>query len=98
MLIDARTFSAGEDTAAAFKLMKRGPIIGSASGGSSGQPLELSLPGGGSARICVKRDVYPDGSSFVGVGVLPGYFWLEPTVASVPGTDPVLDSGRRWNC
>lgn len=91
MLIDARTFSAGEDTAAAFKLMKRGSIIGSASGGSSGQPLGLSLPGGGSARICVKRDVYPDGSSFVGVGVVPDIV-VEPTVASVrAGTDPVLD-------
>jgi len=71
MLIDARTFSAGEDTAAAFKLMHRGKIIGMPSGGSTGQPLMLDLPGGGVARICVKRDRYPDGSDFVGIGVLP---------------------------
>lgn len=71
MLIDAATFSAAEDTAAVFKLMKRGPIVGEASGGSTGQPYQFDLPGGGSARICVKRDVYPDGDSFVGVGVKP---------------------------
>ena len=71
MLIDAQSFSAAEDTAAAFKLMKRGKIVGMPSGGSTGQPFLFSLPGGGTARICVKRDTYPDGSNFVGVGVLP---------------------------
>jgi C-terminal processing protease CtpA/Prc len=71
MLVDAGTFSAAEDTAAAFKLMKRGPIIGEPTGGSTGQPYLFPLPGGGSARICVKRDSYPDGSHFVGVGIQP---------------------------
>lgn len=71
LLIDARTFSAAEDTAAVFKLMRRGPIIGMPSGGSTGQPLMFSLPGGGTARICAKRDSYPDGSNFVGIGVQP---------------------------
>jgi len=90
LLINAATFSAAEDTAAAFKWMKRGLIIGSASGGSTGQPLLLDLPGGGTARICVKRDSYPDGSDFVGVGVLPD-IEVKPTVASVrDGSDPVL--------
>ena len=90
LLINAATFSAAEDTAAAFKWMKRGLIIGSASGGSTGQPLMLELPGGGTARICVKRDSYPDGSDFVGVGVLPD-IEVKPTVASVrDGSDPVL--------
>jgi C-terminal processing protease CtpA/Prc len=71
MLIDAQTFSAGEDTAAAFKSMHRGKIVGMPSGGSTGQPLVFDLPGGGIARICIKRDRYRDGSDFVGVGVLP---------------------------
>jgi carboxyl-terminal processing protease len=90
MLIDARTYSAAEDTAAAFRLMRRGPIIGEASGGSTGQPLFFDLPGGGSARICVKRDEWPDGSSFVGVGVLPD-IEVHPTLEDIrAGRDPVL--------
>ena len=91
LLIDARTFSAAEDTAAAFRLMRRGIVVGTASGGSTGQPLLFDLPGGGTARICVKRDTYPDGSHFVGVGVLPD-IEVTATVASVrAGADPVLE-------
>lgn len=82
MLIDARTFSAAEDTAAAFKLMQRGPIVGVASGGRSGQPLSLPLLGGGSARICIKRDTYPDGRNFVGVGVHPTFVRFARSVIS----------------
>ena len=90
VLIDAGTFSAAEDTAAVFKLMKRGAIVGMPSGGSTGQPFFFGLPGGGSARICVKRDSYPDGSDFVGVGVKPDLV-VNRTVASVrDGSDPIL--------
>ena len=90
ILIDAATFSAAEDTATAFKLMKRGIIVGTPSGGSTGQPISFPLPGGGSARICVKRDSYPDGSDFVGVGVQPDIL-IAPTVAAVrSGSDPAL--------
>ena len=39
--------------------------------GSTGQPLFFELPGGGRARICTKRDTFPDGRDFVGPGVLP---------------------------
>ncbi len=35
------------------------------------QPLVFGLPGGGRARICVKRDVYADGREFVGKGIRP---------------------------
>jgi C-terminal processing protease CtpA/Prc len=33
--------------------------------------LSFKLPGGGSARICTKKDTYPDGREFVGYGVKP---------------------------
>ncbi|UYQ94932.1 S41 family peptidase [Chitinophaga horti] len=71
VLTSARTFSAAEDFAAAFKTMKRGLIIGEATGGSSGQPLFITLPGNGNARICTKRDMLGDGTEFVGVGIQP---------------------------
>lgn len=91
VLTSAQTFSAAEDFAVAFRGMKRGIIVGEASGGSTGQPLSIDLPGGGKARICIKRDTYPDGTAFVGVGVLPDVE-AHPTVTSVrAGTDPVLE-------
>lgn len=91
VLIDARTFSAAEDTAAIFRLMRRGTIIGMPSGGSTGQPLLFDLPGGGKARICVKRDTYPDGTTFVGSGVQPDIEVAETIEDIRTGRDGALD-------
>ncbi|HJV89591.1 MAG TPA: S41 family peptidase [Holophagaceae bacterium] len=71
LLMGPGTYSAAEDFAVAFDALKRGPLVGEASGGSTGQPLFFRLPGGGNARVCTKRDTYPDGKAFVGVGVQP---------------------------
>ncbi|HEX5053891.1 MAG TPA: S41 family peptidase [Planctomycetota bacterium] len=91
VLISARTFSAAEDFAIAFAAMRRGPLVGEATGGSTGQPLFFQLPGGGSARVCTKRDQGPDGQEFVGVGVQPTVP-SAPTVADVlAGRDTVLE-------
>ncbi|HNC44923.1 MAG TPA: S41 family peptidase, partial [Acidobacteriota bacterium] len=80
VLISPRTFSAAEDFAVAFDAMKRGTLIGEPTGGSTGQPLNIQLPGGGGARICTKRDTYPDGKEFVGVGIQPQIL-VKPTLA-----------------
>lgn len=90
MLVDAGTFSAGEDTAAAFRWMHRGPMLGTPTGGSTGQPLRFALPGGGQARICVKRDTYPDGSDFVGKGVQPDVVVPLGVDDLRSGADPVM--------
>jgi carboxyl-terminal processing protease len=82
VLIGPATFSSAEDFASAFKTMRRGKIIGEASGGSTGQPLFFRLPGGGSARVRTKHDFYPDGKEFVGIGVLPD-ITAHPTIAGV---------------
>ncbi|MEO1085099.1 MAG: S41 family peptidase, partial [Acidobacteriota bacterium] len=71
VLIGPETFSAAEDFAVAFDVMDRGALVGRATGGSTGQPLYIDLPGGGQARIVTKRDTYPDGRDFVGSGVQP---------------------------
>jgi carboxyl-terminal processing protease len=65
------TASAAEDFVVAFQTSNRGKVIGQKTCGSTGQPLTLELPGGGGARICTKRDTYPDGREFVGIGVIP---------------------------
>jgi len=96
VLISAATFSAAEDFCVAFDGMKRGKMIGEPTGGSTGQPLFFRLPGGGSARVCTKRDTYPDGREFVGVGVQPDIL-ARPTVQDVrAGRDRVLEAALRY--
>lgn len=92
VLTSAGTFSAAEDFAVAFDTMKRGRIIGEPTGGSTGQPLSFSLPGGGSARVCTKKDTYADGKLFVGVGVQPDRL-VRPTLNDFrAGRDTVLEA------
>lgn len=92
LLTSARTYSAAEDFVVAFDAMQRGRIVGEPTGGSTGQPLLFKLPGGGTARICTKRDSYPDGREFVGVGVQPQVL-ASPRVADLlAGRDTVLET------
>jgi C-terminal processing protease CtpA/Prc len=65
------TGSAAEDFLIAADNQKHFIKMGQRSFGSTGQPLSFGLPGGGSARICTKRDTYADGREFVGVGIIP---------------------------
>ncbi|MFC0253829.1 S41 family peptidase [Massilia consociata] len=92
VLTSGGTYSAAEDFMVAYEGMKRGPIIGEATGGSTGQPLFVQLPGGGMARICTKADTYPDGRAWVGHGIQPTVK-VVPTVLDVRrGRDTVLEA------
>jgi carboxyl-terminal processing protease len=92
LIVGSRTFSAGEDFAMAFDFMRRGTIVGEPTGGSTGQPVSFALPGGGSARICAKRDAYPDGKQFVGIGIIPDV-QASPKISDyADGKDSVLET------
>jgi len=91
VLAGPATFSAAEDFLVAWKNSRRGKLIGEPSGGSTGQPLSFKLPGGGSARVCTKRDTFPDGTEWVGHGIAPDML-VRPTVADVRAKrDTVLE-------
>lgn len=91
VLTSARTFSAAEDFVMAFDALKRGILVGQRTGGSTGMPMSFNLPGGGSARICVKWDSYPDGREFVGEGIAPDVE-VAPSAADIRGgRDPVIE-------
>jgi len=94
VLIGPRTFSAAEDFVVPLHVANRATIVGQKSGGSTGQPIMWSFPPGKiSARICTKRDTYPDGREFVGVGIIPDVE-VQPTVEDViSGRDVVLERG-----
>ncbi|MBV7535047.1 hypothetical protein KW842_04605 [Duganella sp. sic0402] len=91
VLTGAQTYSAGEDFVLSFTIMQRGLTIGEATGGSTGQAINFTLPGGGAARVCAKRDTFPDGREFVGIGVTPSIEVRQTVVALRAGRDPVLE-------
>lgn len=93
VLIGHNTASAAEDFLICLDSAKRATLVGQRTFGSTGQPLLVELPGGGMARICAKRDTYPDGRDFVGYGIQPDHF-IEPSVeAFLAGQDVVLEKG-----
>jgi len=71
VLIGPGTVSAAEDFLIPLRTGNRATLIGEKTAGTTGQPLMVDLPGARQARICAKRDSYPDGTEFVGVGVIP---------------------------
>ncbi|MEQ9380502.1 MAG: S41 family peptidase [Imperialibacter sp.] len=96
VLTSGRTFSAAEDFVVAFDAMKRGKLIGETTGGSTGYPLEFDLPGGLKARVCMKRDTYPDGQEWVGVGLKPDIV-VRPKAADLQaGRDTVLEAALEY--
>lgn len=94
VLTSPRTFSAAEDFLVILKAFGRARLVGERTGGSTGQPLSIEgLPAGGTARVCTKRDMFPDGTEFVGVGVIPDVE-VRLTVADIAaGRDVVFEQG-----
>ena len=96
VLTSGRTFSAAEDFVVAFDAMQRGTLIGETTGGSTGQPLVFSVPGGIMARVCVKRDTYAGGREWVGQGIAPD-IEVHPKVADLQqGRDTVLEAALEY--
>ena len=94
VLIGPETFSAAEDFVVPLHAAARATIVGQKSGGSTGQPLQFSfLDGKIRGRVCTKRDTYPDGREFVGVGIIPDVE-VHPTVEDIlKDRDVVLEKG-----
>jgi carboxyl-terminal processing protease len=94
VLIGPETFSAAEDFVVPLHAAGRATIVGQKSGGSTGQPLQFSfLDGKIIGRVCTKRDTYPDGREFVGVGIIPDVE-VNPNISDIAsGRDVVLEKG-----
>jgi carboxyl-terminal processing protease len=93
VLTSVHTGSAAEDFLIFIDGVDRFTTVGEPTFGSTGQPIQFQLPGGGRARICSKRDTYPDGRDFVGYGVKP-QVPVERTPASLIGNeDLALEKG-----
>lgn len=93
VLTGACTVSAAEDFLIPLKASKRATLVGERTAGSTGMPLFVPVGGGVRARICTKRDTYPDGSDFVGTGVVPDVEVHLTQAGIAAGKDEILDKG-----
>lgn len=95
VLTDERTISSAEDFCVGFGSMNRGKVIGVKTAGSSGNPLQLKIPDDSFAWICTLKVITPDGTDYVGVGVLPDIKVKETVEAFLAGKDLVLEEGLK---
>jgi C-terminal processing protease CtpA/Prc len=91
ILIGHNTASAAEDFLIFTDKQKNTIRIGEFTFGSTGQPLMFDLPNGGTGRVCTKKDTYPNGKEFVGIGVKPDIEIKKTLTDYLENRDPVLD-------
>ncbi|MCI5058494.1 MAG: S41 family peptidase [Flavobacteriales bacterium] len=97
VLISNNTASAAEDFMIYLDYLgNRAKVFGQPTFGSTGQPLIFEMPGGGYARVCTKRDTYPDGRDFVGYGIQPDVEILETVSDYILGKDATLDQAIEY--
>ena len=99
LLVDRRCASACEDFTIRFQSGRRGPVLGEATWGSTGQPIEVSFPAFDMRlRVSTKRESFADGRRFEGVGVQPDIpipLTRADVTAGAAGEDPVLERAIR---
>jgi C-terminal processing protease CtpA/Prc len=97
ILTSSETNSAADDFLMAFQSGKgEGIRIGGSTSGSSGQPLEVDLPGGGLGYICTVR--MPEPEEVWQKGIMP-HIRVEPTVEDIiHDEDRVLNTAMGYLC
>ena len=96
ILIGHGTASAAEDFLIYADKQEHMVKIGELTNGSTGQPLMFNLPTGGIARVCTKKDTYPDGRAFVGVGIQPDIEVSKKISDYIAHKDPVLEKAIEY--
>ena len=71
LLVDEGCHSACEDFVMPFKDNGRAVLVGESTAGSTGQPYVTSFGDGMGVAVGAKREYFPDGRRFEGVGVSP---------------------------
>lgn len=94
LLVNSGTFSAAEDFTVLFRNARRGKIIGTPTGGSTGNPIVIDLGWGYYGMICTRKEKMADGTEFIGVGIEPDVI-EEETEEVFSGNDSVLKSALR---
>ena len=71
LLISSDTASAAENFVNVMKYNANAVLVGSATYGSTGQPLNYNLESGGGFRICTRKSKALDKSDFINIGFKP---------------------------
>ncbi len=90
LLVNGSTFSSAENFTVLFKNAKRGKVIGTPTGGSTGSPIFIDLGWGYYGRICTRHEKLADGTEFIGVGIQPDVV-VEETESVIFGNDNVIE-------
>ena len=95
LLVNAGTFSSAENFCVAFRGARRGTIIGTPTGGSTGNPISVDLGFGVGCCICTKHELDADGNEFVGIGIRPDIEVAENEDLFLRNNDNVVDAGLK---
>lgn len=95
VLISRETSAAAESFLVYASSAKHIKLIGEPTFGSTGQPLEVELPGGGKAMICTKRETFSDGRDFVGFGIQPDVYIERDVAFYLSEQDKTLIEAKR---
>jgi C-terminal processing protease CtpA/Prc len=95
-LIGSMTFSAAEDFLVSTDNQSHIIKIGEPTGGSTGEPINFVLPGGGWVGICTKHSSYPCGKEYVGYGIQPDIMVRVTVKDVIENIDPVLNSAVEY--
>jgi C-terminal processing protease CtpA/Prc len=96
ILIGHNTASAAEDFLIYADNQENMTKIGEPTFGSTGQPMYFELINGSSARICTRKDTYPDGREFVGVGIQPDIEVKKSFSDFIENKDSVLEKAIEY--
>ena len=91
ILTGPNTMSTSEDFLVPLDYSGRALLVGEPTAGTTGNPVNVLLPGGAILRVCSLWSTYPDGREFVGRGIQP-HIAVHPTVAGIRANrDEVLE-------
>ena len=91
LLIGHNTASAAEDFLIYADNQEHMTKVGEPTFGSTGQPMVFELVNGSRARVCTKKDTYPNAKEFVGYGIQPDIEIKKSLSDYLENRDPALD-------
>lgn len=91
LLVNAATFSSAENLCVTFRSSKRGKIVGTPTGGSTGNPIFIDLGFGIGCCICTKHELDAEGNEFIGIGIQPDIVVEEDVNLFLKNRDNVIE-------